>query len=143
MIWPNCCIFSISEPYKLVLLFSTRRSTICIQALPFNLHRNNLVEMSTVSTYIVLSFCTNCHFCFPIFFLFNVVFQKLYPEKSSSHSKSTPRQSLESNFQPLCHVKGVGRGTLWHITRWKTLVVVPYDTMSGERDWSWYRKTYC
>ena len=26
---------------------------------------------------------------------------------------------------------------------WKALVVVPYDTLSGERHWSWYRMTYC
>jgi hypothetical protein len=27
---------------------------------------NNLVEISTVSTYSILSFCINCHFCFLI-----------------------------------------------------------------------------
>jgi hypothetical protein len=37
-----------------------------IQVSPFNLHRNNLVEISTVSTYSILSFCINCHFCFLI-----------------------------------------------------------------------------
>jgi hypothetical protein len=37
---------------------------------PFNLHRNNLVEMSTVSTYNILSFCINCHFVFWFFWFF-------------------------------------------------------------------------
>jgi len=40
-----------------------------------------------------------------------------------------------------CQVKGTGRGTVWHIAMWKTLVMVPYDTLPGERHWSWYRKT--
>jgi hypothetical protein len=41
-----------------------------------------------------------------------------------------------------CQVKGTGRGTVWHIARWKALVVVPYDTLPGERHWSWYRMTH-
>jgi hypothetical protein len=28
-------------------------------------------------------------------------------------------------------------------TMWKALVVVPYNTLPGERHWSWYRMTYC
>jgi hypothetical protein len=39
--------------------------------------------------------------------------------------------------------KGTGRGTVWHIVMWKALVMVPYDTLPGERYWSWYRKTHC
>ena len=89
--------------------------------------------MSTVSTYNILSFCTNCHFCFLINFFFKCRLSKAVSGENhrafSNHWKSTPRQNLESNFQPLSHVKGVGRGT--------------YDTLPGERHWSWYRMTYC
>jgi hypothetical protein len=42
-----------------------------------------------------------------------------------------------------CQVKGTGRGTVWHIAMWKALVMVPYDTLPGERHWPWYRKTHC
>ena len=42
-----------------------------------------------------------------------------------------------------CQVKGTGHGTLWHIARWKTLVVVPYATLLGERHWSWYHMPHC
>jgi hypothetical protein len=35
------------------------------------------------------------------------------------------------------------RGTIWHTARWKALVVVPYDTLPGERRWSWYHMTHC
>ena len=41
-----------------------------------------------------------------------------------------------------CQVKGTGRGTVWHIAMWKALVMVPYDTLPGERHWPWYRKTH-
>ena len=62
-----------------------------IQVSPFNLHRNNLVEMSTVRTYYILSFCTNCHICL---IFFNVVFQKLYPEKITELSQVTKKVHL-------------------------------------------------
>jgi len=35
------------------------------------------------------------------------------------------------------------RGTVWHIARWNTLVVVPYDTLPCEIHWSWYHITHC
>jgi hypothetical protein len=41
-----------------------------------------------------------------------------------------------------CHVKYTGRGNVWHIATWNTLVVVPYDIMPGEIHWSWYRITH-
>ena len=57
-----------------------------IQVSTFNLHRSNLVEMSTVSTYNILSyklpFKKNN---------FNVVFQKLYPEKITELSQVTEK----------------------------------------------------
>jgi hypothetical protein len=60
-----------------------------IQVSTFNLHRNNLVEMSTVSTYNILSyklpFKKNN---------FNVVFQKLYPEKITELSQVTEKVHL-------------------------------------------------
>jgi hypothetical protein len=38
----------------------------------------------------------------------------------------------------------VSYGTMTrYIARWKTLVVVPYDTLPCERHWSWYRMTHC
>jgi hypothetical protein len=44
----------------------------------------------------------------------------------------------------MCHaVKGTSHGTVWHIAKWEAVVVVPYDTLLGERHWSWYRKTHC
>jgi hypothetical protein len=36
-----------------------------------------------------------------------------------------------------------GCGTVWRIARWEALVVVAYDTLLGERHWSWYRMPYC
>jgi hypothetical protein len=36
-----------------------------------------------------------------------------------------------------------GRGTAWHITRWKALVVVLYDILPGEIHWLWYRIAHC
>jgi hypothetical protein len=36
-----------------------------------------------------------------------------------------------------------GRGTAWHIARWKALVVVLYDTLSGEIHWLRYRIAHC
>jgi hypothetical protein len=32
-----------------------------------------------------------------------------------------------------CQGKGTGHGAIWYIVRWNTLVVVPHDTLSGER----------
>jgi hypothetical protein len=99
--------------------------------------------MSTVNTYNILSFCTNCHFCFLINFFFQMSSLKSCIRRKSQSFlkslKSTPRQNLESNFQPLCHVKGVDRGTVWHIARWKTLVVVPYDILAV---WAFERRHY-
>jgi hypothetical protein len=33
--------------------------------------------------------------------------------------------------------------TGWHIAKWKALVMVPYDTLPGERHWLWYCMTHC
>jgi hypothetical protein len=41
------------------------------------------------------------------------------------------------------HVKYTGRGTIWHNARWKALIMVPYDTLPGERHWSWYHMPNC
>jgi hypothetical protein len=190
MIWPNCCVCKISKTYKLLLIFSTRRSTIYYQVSPLNLHRNNLVEMSTVSTYNILSFCINCHFCFLIILIFFSMssFKSRIRRKSQSFPKSLKKNTLSelgveiSTFVPCerrwswyrmtychvkytgcvtygalsystgrgtvwrlvilhwlcyrmthCQVKGTGRGTVWHIAMWKALVMVPYDTLPGER----------
>ena len=104
--------------------------------------------MSTVSTYNILSFCINFQFCFLIFFiLFSMSsFKSRIRRKSRafpSHWKRTSRQNLESKYQPLCHVKGAGRGTVWHIARWKTLVVVSYDILPCEIHWLCYRMAHC
>ena len=127
-----------------MLLFSTRRSTIYYQVSPFNLHRNNLAEMSTVSTYNILSFCINCHFCFLIFWTFFSMssFKSVSAENHRafpSHWKRTYRQK----YQPLCHVKGAGRGTVWHIAMWKALVMVSYDILPCEIHWLCYRMAHC
>jgi hypothetical protein len=42
-----------------------------------------------------------------------------------------------------CQVKYTGCGTAWHIARWNTLVVVPYDTLPEEIHSLWYRMTHC
>jgi hypothetical protein len=42
-----------------------------------------------------------------------------------------------------CQVKGTGHGAIWYIVRWNTLVVVPHDTLSGERHCLWYRIAHC
>jgi hypothetical protein len=45
-------------------------------------------------------------------------FKSCIRRKSQSVPKSLKKYTsseLKSNFQPLCHVKGTGRGTVWHI----------------------------
>jgi hypothetical protein len=90
--------------------------------------------VTVVSTYNILSFCTNWHFCFLIcfYFFFNVVFQNLYPEKITELSQVTEKVHL---------VRTLSR-TFNLCAMWKALVVVTYDTLPGERHWSWYRMTY-
>jgi hypothetical protein len=84
-------------------------------------------------------------------------FKSCIRRKSQSVPKSLKKYTsseLKSNFQPLCHVKGTGRGTVWHISRWNTLVVLPYVALScctGRGTvwrivmlhWLWYRMTHC
>jgi hypothetical protein len=36
-----------------------------------------------------------------------------------------------------------GRGTVWHIARWNTLAVLPYDILPGEIHWLWSYMTHC
>ena len=53
-----------------------------------------------------------------------------------------------------CQVKDTGRCTVWHITMWNTLVVLPYGALSCYTGrgtvwriillhWLWYRMTHC
>ena len=136
--------------------------------------------MSRVSTYNILSFCINCNFCFLIFSIFFSIssFKSHIRRKSQSIPKSLKKNTLSelgveiSTFVPCerrwswyrmthCKVKGTGRGIVWHIAMWNTLVVLPYgalyrmapfhialvvlpyDTLPGERHWSWYCMTHC
>jgi hypothetical protein len=69
--------------------------------------------------------------CNMIFFS-NVVSQKLYPEKITELSQITEKVHLVRTWSR----------TFSLCAMWKALVVVPYDTLQGERHWSWYRMTY-
>jgi hypothetical protein len=101
--------------------------------------------MSTVRTYYILSFCTNCHICL-IFLMLS--FKSCIRRKSQSFPKSLKKYTssdLEiefSTFVPCerrwlwyrithCQLKYTGCGTVWSIARWNTLVVVPYDILLG------------
>jgi hypothetical protein len=117
---------------------------LVIQVSPFNLHRNILVEMLTVSTYNNLSFSTNCHFLFFLLF-FLMSFKSCIRRKSQSFPKSLKKYTSSELGVELstfvlcerrwswyrmthCQVKDTGR--VLNITMWNTLVVLPYDALS-------------
>jgi hypothetical protein len=129
--------------------------------------------MSTVSTYNILSFCINFQFCFLIFFiLFSMSsFKSRIRRKSQSFpkllKKNIPSElGVEISTFVLCErrwswyrmthckVKDTGRGIVWHIAMWNTLVVLPYGALSYSTGrgtvwrlfilhWLCYCMTYC
>ena len=89
-----------------------------IQVSPFNLRRNNMVQMSTACIYNILSFCTNCHFCFLIFFRKKISmssFKSCFWRKSQSFPESLKKYTsseLGVELSTFVHVKDTGRGTV-------------------------------
>jgi hypothetical protein len=116
-----------------------------IQVSPFNLHRNNLVEMSTVSTYNILSY----KLPFRRKQMLMSSFKSCIGRKSQSFPKSLKKYTTSELGVELSTFVPCERRWSWyrmihcHFARWKTLVVVPYDILPCEIHWLCYRMAHC